>query len=297
MPKKTYFQIAHLTDLHLTKKDSMARSEPKLFGKLKGMNKSFRAIMASPKILKSDWLAFTGDITDNGDLDTWKMFWDVISKANFSDKCSVIPGNHDVCNLGFFPASHENDTNERIERVRKGLKMGKQEVRFPWVKQIHEAVALIGIDSCNHGNFTGVTNAVGKIGFHQLEKLARDLKKIRHIPVKILMLHHSPNIPETWTEEARGLKPTSKAGRWGHEVPEEDRRALRLLCITNDVRLILHGHLHRQEDRRVNGVRIIGGAATTAPSDPDEKTGFPVTFYKVYTESEKKIIRQEQVLI
>ena len=40
---------------------------------------------------------------------------------------------------------------------------------------------------------------------------------------------------------------------------------MRLLCLTHRVRLILHGHVHLSEDRRVGGVRIIGTCASTEP--------------------------------
>jgi hypothetical protein len=38
-----------------------------------------------------------------------------------------------------------------------------------------------------------------------------------------------------------------------------------LLCIAHRVRLLVHGHLHLGEDRRLGGIRIIGAPATTQP--------------------------------
>ena len=92
--------------------------------------------------------------------------------------------------------------------------------------------------------------------------------------MKIIALHHSPNIPGKETEEQRGLPVTGKVSRLAHQVPVADRCALRLLGVTQGVRLIVHGHLHRAEDRYVNGIRIIGAPASTQPlaSDTDTDT-------------------------
>lgn len=53
--------------------------------------------------------------------------------------------------------------------------------------------------------------------------------------------------------------------QWTHEIPPEDRRKLRELCIKYKVRLIAHGHMHEAMDRRVNGIRMIGTPASTQP--------------------------------
>ena len=46
-----------------------------------------------------------------------------------------------------------------------------------------------------------------------------------------------------------------------------------------DLELIVHGHVHLNEDRRVNGIRIIGAPPTTEPvgKAEDKKT------YQFYT--------------
>jgi len=60
------YRIVHLSDLHLTARDTDRRSEPKLFGPLRGMNVAFRTILRSPQINKADVVLITGDITDRG---------------------------------------------------------------------------------------------------------------------------------------------------------------------------------------------------------------------------------------
>ena len=104
------------------------------------------------------------------------------------------------------------------------------------------------------------------------------MRAFAKVPVKIIAMHHSPNIPGKETEEERGLAPTSVVGRLGTEVPEADRRAIRLLAVTHAARLVVHGHLHRTEDRRVNGIRIIGAPASTQPIK--QGVGRYVTFWR-----------------
>jgi hypothetical protein len=152
-----------------------------------------------------------------------------------------------------------------LEKARKGLRKGRQTTTFPWARVVEKRVVIFGIDTSNPGNVHAASNAVGEVGFFQLQALARKMRAFANIPVKIIAMHHSPNIPGKEIEEERGLAPTSVVARLGTEVPEADRRAIRLLAVTHAARLVVHGHLHRIEDRRVNGIRIIGAPASTQP--------------------------------
>lgn len=258
------FKIAHLSDLHLTSSDGASRSEPKLYGALKGMNAAFREICVSSPIQKSDLILVTGDVTDRGDLKSWEIFWDAVDKAGIKDRVRVVPGNHDVCCLGVrLPGSRRQYRQEDMDKVRKGLQMGGQPTTFPWAYNPDPRVVVFGLNSNNLGNFTALSNAMGEIGYYQLKSLAGLLHKFNGVPVKIIVMHHSPNIPGADTAMKRGQKPFSLLEREGHQLPREQRHAIDLLCITHKVRLVLHGHLHMEEDRRVTGIRYIGAAATT----------------------------------
>lgn len=260
------FRISHLSDLHLTAKDNAARSEPRLFGALTGMNAHFKKIVASKAIQESDLVLVTGDVTDRGDIGAWQFFWDTVEKANIKDRVRVVPGNHDVCCLGVrLPKSRKQYREEDMAKVHKGLLLGGQPTRFPWAYSPDPRVVVFGLNSNNLGNFTAVTNAMGDIGYYQLKDLASMLHKHREVPVKIIAMHHSPNIPEEETAIKRGQRPFSQLDRIGHQVPESQRRMLNLLCVTHKVRLLLHGHLHMAEDRRITGVRYIGATASTEP--------------------------------
>ena len=260
------FRITPLSDLHLTKTDGASRSEPKLFKALKGMNNAFRKIVASKPIQKSDLILVTGDVTDRGDIKSWEVFWDGVSSAGLTDRTHVIPGNHDVCCLGIrLPGKREAYKKTDLQKAIDGLKMGNQPTKFPWTLNPDPRVIVFGLNSNNLGNLNAATNAMGELDYYQLSSLASKLHKYRDIPVKIVTLHHSPNIPGAETARKRGQKQYSRLERLGHQIPEGQRQALHLLCITHRVRLLVHGHLHLVEDRRLGGVRIIGSPATTEP--------------------------------
>ena len=112
----------------------------------------------------------------------------------------------------------------------------------------------------------------------ELAALASLLEQHHEVPVKIVALHHSPNIPARVTQLRREEAPTDLLNRWAHQFPKEERRALRTLCKEHRVRLILHGHLHRAEDRRIDGLRILGAPASTEPLDP----AAPLRRYALY---------------
>lgn len=259
------FRIVHLSDLHLTKHDNDKRSELKLFGKLTGMNAAFRALLATDLVKDSDLILVTGDVTDRGELGAWNVFWTTLRTARLQARTLVIPGNHDVCHLGAPRTGPKRKLNKRdLNRAVKGLSMGHQRTRFPWASIVTPSrLAIIALDSNNAGNRTPVKNAVGRIGFYQLEAFSRLLRRpqVEACPIKIVVLHHSPNLPKA----RRGAENYKALERWGYEIPEADRVCLRLLCATGHVRLVAHGHLHHADDRTINGVRMIGAPASTEP--------------------------------
>lgn len=283
MAKQKTFRIAHLSDLHLTRTDGARRSEPNLFKALKGMNDAFRKIVLSKAIQKVDLILVTGDVTDRGDIESWAVFWDGIHSAGLIDRTYVIPGNHDVCCLGIrLPGSCKAYRETDLQKAINGLKMGNQPTKFPWTLNPDPRVVIFGLNSNNLGNLNAATNAMGELDYYQLASFASKLHVYRDIPVKIVALHHSPNIPGAETARKRGQKPYSKLERIGHQIPEGQRHSLQLLCITHRVRLLVHGHLHLAEDRRLGGIRLIGAPATTEPiSKRKGKNDFQFCTYSV----------------
>lgn len=271
------FRIVHLSDLHLTRSDGFARSEPDLLRPLKGMNRAFRSILATPGLQRADLVLVTGDITDRGDTRSWQEFTAAAIAAGIADKLVLVPGNHDVCCLGArLPGRRRAYRIEDLRRATKGLTMGMAASAdslgaswpvggFPIVAHPDPRVVVFGLNSNFLGNLNIASNALGKVDYYQLASLASKMHRYRDVPVKIVALHHSPNIPQAKTARRRGQKAFSPLARLGHQIPQGQRRAIRLLCIAHRVRLLVHGHLHMAEDRRVSGVRIVGSPATTEP--------------------------------
>jgi predicted phosphodiesterase len=272
------YRIVHLSDLHLTSDDACPRSEPRLLRPLRGMNATFRTLLRAPEVRSADLILVTGDVTDRGDSASWSLFARALDDARLAKRVLVIPGNHDVCCLGArLPLLRSGYARADLDRAARGLRLamkatpaaffkGSPGGRFPWLAVPTPELAVIGMNSNNLGNLSVISNAMGEVDYFQLERLARLLCRVRSVPVKILVLHHSPNIPGPATARRRGQPPFSALDRAGHQIPEGQRRALRLLCLSHRVRLIVHGHLHRTEDRRVSGVRVIGAPASTEPA-------------------------------
>ncbi len=267
------FRIVHLSDLHLTASDSTSRSEPRLYGKLKGMNAAFRCLTRSAAVQRADQLVVTGDVTDRGEKRAWRVFWEAIDRAGLLERTLVIPGNHDLCCLGLRAPDRDRVARD-LAKARRGLALGGQAARQPWAQVIDPRIVVFGLDSNNTGNLSGISNAAGRLDYGDLAALARLMATYSAVPVKIVLMHHSPNIPRGATEAQRELPVTGNLGRLARGVPEDQRRALRLLCIAHRVRLVLHGHLHRAEDRRVDGVRMVGVGASTEPQSDDSGARF-----------------------
>ena len=312
------FLIAHLSDLHLTPNDDKGRTEVSLPGKkLYGMNHAFRKILKTKNIQKSDLILITGDITDLGDPASWKVFHKALKNSGLEKKTLVVAGNHDVCDMGwqfsmtdFINTLTKQRQDKLLKRLRNNLGSINQHQNYPWgaiVDGKERRVMVIGIDTNHSGHYGLVDNAVGRIGKTQLEKLGLILEAHsnlsdadKFIPVKIIALHHSPNLPKYETLVRRGLAKERRAfgrllgrskglyTRWTHQIPPEDRRQLRELCVKYKVRLLAHGHMHEAMDRRVNSVRMIGAPATTQPlRGTGDKTKFQYYSYKISGKSNR----------
>jgi len=276
---KEPFSMVHLSDLHLVPDADTPRSEPRLFGRLKGMNAYFNRLLQDKVLCAADVVMVTGDITDQGHMIEWETFWRVVKDAGISHKIVVLPGNHDVCCMGI---RRGRPRAEDWARVRAGLGLGGQESTFPWIRKVSHQVVFFAVDSSNAGNINGLDNAVGRIGTPQLAELGRCLVLYQDIPYKILLLHHSPNIPSPATSRRRNQKVTPFWERKTMQLDPFDRRALRLLARIFRVKVILHGHTHTGIDRHVGGVRIIGTAAST---EPDAHGFLRYKYYKLYLET------------
>jgi 3',5'-cyclic AMP phosphodiesterase CpdA len=276
MSKDKQFVIAHLTDLHLTASDD----EAKMNRTLKGMNGAFRRIIKNEAIRQADLIIVTGDVTDKGDVESWKIFWKVLKEDGLSEKVLVVPGNHDTCCMrARTPFRKREHHRNDLEKIGTGLVLGNQETRFPWAKEFGGRVAIFGLNSNNTGNISILTNARGRIGRYQLLSFAQKLYTHRDVPVKIVALHHSPSILHKAFPKKRGGKLVSRLLFSPRQMRRRHRRALLTLCQSQGVKLIAHGHVHKAHDQVVNGIRIVGAPPTTQPMHKKASR----RFYQFYT--------------
>ena len=311
MAAKKPYKIIHLSDLHLVPGTQIPRTEVSMPSRrLTGMNSYFRAILESDEIQQADTILITGDVTDKGDKASWRVFHRAVNSLVPDKQVLVVAGNHDVCDMNLkldfrllFESFTHAQQRRNLERLSDCLAMVGQEENYPWVKKLedeHKRVMVIALDSNHSGHFSVADNAVGKIGDQQLDELKRVLKKHsdpqkprNFVPVRIVAIHHSPNLPTYKTRVERGLVPKKGrfgalvgkakglATRWTHQIPELERRRLRDICAQYHVRLIVHGHMHEAMDRRVSGVRIIGAPASTQPLPGRGKKKFQFYEYTV----------------
>ena len=251
-------RIAHLSDLHLTATDDGRRKEDRA----RNMNANLCRILHHSGVRDADLVVVTGDVSDRGELAAWNVLWAAVKDASLDlRRIVVIPGNHDAACLDL---RRTRPKVESLAIVDAGLRRGLQKRRFPYVRLFSEGtIGVFAVDSVNAGNLNVVDNAVGRIGFDQLGKLGRLFAEYSKVPCKLVLLHHSPNIPGSSTSKRRGEKQTPFWLRPALQLDRVDRVGLRLLAKTFEVKAILHGHTHDNLDRRVHGVRIIGARDST----------------------------------
>ncbi len=257
--------FVHLSDLHLTADEGAKRTELPFTTPTRDMNEVFRRLLLEERIQTADFIVVTGDVTDLGDVESWQVFWDAIAAADIDfSKVFVVPGNHDICPVGTKLSLGKNRAERSLAALEKGLSIGQAaELRkFPCAYTPNDDVVVFGLDSNDATVPTAVTNAIGHLGKPQLDKLSRLMREHLDRTYKFVALHHSPNIPGK--DAAHRHDVTDYGMMVGFfELPEDERRPLRLMSTAVGVDRILHGHLHDDHSRRMGGVKIVGAPAST----------------------------------
>ncbi len=291
-------KIIHLSDLHLTRSNSEPRMGFKLFNPLKGMNNNFRKIINNKIVKDADYILITGDITDKSYKIAWKHFGKIVQEAGVVEKLILVPGNHDVSqfDIKLKPHTKRYWSKKNIKKYIDGLKFaGFLYEDLPCILAEKNDLVIIGLNSNNTGSSNALTNAIGNISDEQFGMLEKLLKRYNDKPMKLVMTHHSPNIPGIRTAKKKGIKPVKFHNRITLQIPRKQRRQLRNICKEYGVNAILHGHLHSFEDRRVDNVRMIGVGASTKPTTANKNAIFSINQYKLYSNS--KTLRRETIKI
>lgn len=241
------FRIAHISDLHLS---TIPLRETT------GKVRQLLELLARKRV---DHLVVTGDLTADGQLDELNLFRALLARFDLLDpaRVSVVIGNHDIFG-GVHLAEDVFEFPERCrtipyqERVRqfaealpelfKQSMVANRYSPFPYIKPLGP-ILLVGVNSvAEYSKLKNPLGSNGEVDDEQFDKLAVlfSLKGVRKYP-KIVAIHHhfskgefdgSGAMRSVWSAIEMQTMRMRKKGR------------LLNLFRKNDVRMILHGHVH-----------------------------------------------------
>ena len=215
--------LAHISDLHV--------------GKDVEHTESARRLAFALERLAPDWIALTGDVTENGLFTEKKMFDAMFARVR--RQLTLVPGNHDRC----------------------GDNVGRFWSRAPaWIEFVPDTdVALMCLDSTqpmNNVKFMASGHLddrqrVGVLGAVRTQA-ARGKAPI------VLVHHHLLPLPPDG--------PLEFFAEWG-DLPflEEVARGRQLVggLAAAGAKLVLHGHKHREAQTDHGGLSVVNAGCTT----------------------------------
>jgi len=256
------FVLAHLSDLHLASRPSLAELAGKRgLGFINWQRKRkhihraevLDAITRDLKSSAAGHIAVTGDLVNLSLANEYQRAQAWLGTLGAAQDVTVVPGNHDVYVHGVerSPAAYWGD----YMRGDDGLD------RFPFVRR-RANVALIALST---GLPTGPFMATGRLGHRQLSRLPAALDETRGL-FRIVLIHHPPRSP---------LK------RYLRRLT--DAAELRRMLAAHGAELLLHGHDHRRALVWLEGpcgtkVPAVGvpSASALAPHGGEDGAGYNV---------------------
>ncbi|MDP4173230.1 MAG: metallophosphoesterase [Bacteroidota bacterium] len=258
-------KIAHISDLHIC-------------SKLRHSNiKRTRFLLNYIVENNYDHIVISGDITDNAETKDFKIFREILEQFDLLDshKVSLVIGNHDIFG-GIQTVDDILDFPSRCQKVSYKSKINQfgeyfletfshafhpnDSDLFPYVKNLGDA-ALIGINSiAEYSHLKNTFAAKGKVSKEEIAGIQRIFSSKEYLgKIKIVLIHHhffkypdefSSSEPNLWRKiEGNMMKLTKK------------KRILKLFA-NNNVKLILHGHIHGNCEYTRNNIKIINAGLT-----------------------------------
>ncbi|HUI64126.1 MAG TPA: metallophosphoesterase [Bacteroidota bacterium] len=264
--------IAHVSDLHLS-------AEHKRYN-LRRARRLLEAISRHAV----DHVVVTGDIVSDADTRDYEVARRLFKNAGLLDpmKLSVVTGNHDIFGgvhvaediLTFPRRCKQTDFGEKVEEFRTAFReafdrclFGSHAKAFPFAKIIGN-VAFIGVNSVAH--YSPVKNPIGSNGEIEKGQCRRLSQLLGSEPLaglqKVILIHHHFN-----------KTPGAGAGTlntvWGaierQTLKMRGKKRLIELFRESGAALVLHGHVHINDDYTRKGVRFINaGGAFLGPAFP-----------------------------
>lgn len=224
LSQNVYF--VHLTDLHFQHPEHPdARGAEQTLGTLE---RAIKMIANLPK--RPEFVLFTGDIANFGDVASYRVVEEKLSKLNLP--IFYVLGNTDD-RTGFHTAQGSS---------------GAQPDALHYFDMLVKDVHVIGLDSC-------VPDKVwGQIGAEQFEFLDDALERHPGVP-KIIALHHPPALPQF-------------PGRAFQSLDQASSERFGAMLEGAEVAAVMCGHIHLNRIVHWKGVPIVSNCGLQGATDP-----------------------------
>jgi len=251
-------RLVHLTDPHLSTLD--ATSLWRLTGKrrLGYLSWSRRRryihrrdildqLVAEVARELADLIVVTGDLVQLGLLAEITEAGDWLARLNELGKVILVPGNHDV---------YQHDAVPRMQAqwARYFHLPETSPNDFPSLQKIGD-VAVIGLSSARPEPFW---SAGGELGQAQLDRFERTLIAADN-SLRCVLIHHPP-----------------LSGQCSRRKALRDTAQLEQLLRRYDIEVVLHGHIHRNDEVLFNARTRVLGTASASNMGPDGRASYRV---------------------
>ena len=257
-------KIAHVSDLHIdavNKKDNY----PRALHLFEYINDT-----------KYDHIFITGDITENGDIESMELARKLFGKFGLlsTDKLSIVIGNHDIYggvhlaeDIINYPAKcRQTSFHKKVRQFgfyfREAFENTKQTGKnlFPYIKELDEII-ITGFNSNSHYSILKNPFASnGKISSQQLKDAEKLITETEHSgKLNFALTHHHFYREKNFNEESgstiwHAIERQTMKLRGKKEIIKKFREM--------DINAVFHGHFHENRDYFRKKIRFLNSGAS-----------------------------------
>lgn len=230
-------RILHISDAHLVAPPARVSG---VLDTANLLRKSIATVAAAlPRIGPVDALLVTGDLSDDGSLESYELFRHTVEPLNLP--ILAIPGNH--------------DQREPMRTAFGDLDLFPRAGRLNWVRDVN-GLRLVGIDTLVEGLGGGVVDEA---------TLAFLETALATASPTLLAMHHPPFESGIRFMDGIGLAGVDALG----DVLERSAADIRIVC----------GHLHLSATGSVGRVPVVVGPSTCSTFQLDFRPDAPIGFF------------------
>lgn len=277
--------LVQITDLHVAEKipyelqvDPEAFTEGESLPGGHSLDSRLTTVLRATEDFAADAIALTGDITDSGSQNEWKRFieiWDSVFPESAAKLVAMVPGNHDISfNVGECPDPEGTTKTWKERRFLdaeahvSGRDRSERKIEdYPFFDTIAfdgEHINVLTLNSCRYDSHFILSNAIGKIGQHQLNSLSGRLQSI--VGPLVVLVHHHIALQNGRLSILRPLQSAQELLK----LPVDARELMALLTEYAKLHpvLVLHGHQHENLRFCIDGesggrLHVFGLASST----------------------------------